>query len=86
MGDRSLVILGRLHKRVESAVSEGDGYWSVEIAVPFELLGGPPKQGAVWKVNFARNNYNQWVMPRSAWSVTYGPFNLPDRFGYLEFE
>ncbi len=74
------------YQQVESAVSAGDGYWCVEIGVPFELLGGAPKKGEVWKANFTRTNFNQWVMPRSAWSVTYGPFTLPERFGYIEFK
>ncbi len=74
------------YDQVERAVTERGGYWCVEIGVPFELFGGTPKRGAVWKANFARMNYSQWVMPRSAWSVTYGPFSLPERLGYIEFK
>ena len=33
----------------------GDGYWSIEIAVPFHNLGITPETGSTWGLNLCRN-------------------------------
>lgn len=64
----------------------GDGYWTVEMAIPFAALEVPaPKSGASWRLNLCRGNPNgpdRW----SAWSPTYGSFSQPRWFGTVVFE
>ena len=55
----------------------GDGYWSVEIAVPFYNLAITPKTGSTWGLNLCRNI----KVPHTAYTTigAHGAFtNAPD--------
>ncbi len=61
--------------------------WSIEAAIPFELLGGnSPKPDIIWGLNLNRQRV---VDPRgdmwTCWSDTKGAFATPQRFGNLIF-
>lgn len=61
--------------------------WTAEIAVPFKSLNTTmPARGTKWSGNFARN---RWVTGHGEfliWSVPYGGFQRPERFGTLVFK
>jgi hypothetical protein len=68
--------------------SDKDGYWQVEVVVPFSDLGrATPKPGEVWRANFYRfNRGKNQPAELLSWSPTQLPgFHQPSRFGYLEF-
>lgn len=68
--------------RWNSAVArDGDG-WSVEIAIPFSSLESAPE--GRWRANFARNRLADGPHYLT-WSVPYGNYHAPDRFGALTF-
>lgn len=61
--------------------------WSAEIAIPFASLGvEPPKSGTTWAMNFARNRWVTGSPEYLIWSVPYGSFNQPSRFGTVVFK
>ena len=61
--------------------------WITEIAVPYSVLGVErPKPGDEWRVNLNRNATTGGVLESFAWSVPYGSFHSPDRFGKIIFE
>lgn len=70
-----------------ASAKQTDKGWTAEIAVPFSSLGvNTPAQGNAWNVNFARN---RWVTGKAEyliWSVPYGSFHQPDRFGTIIFK
>ena len=76
----------------ESAYIDGDSAvvgWTMELAFPFEALGGksqvPPKPGDEWRINLYRVKHNP-VKEFSAWSPTDSvDFHQPDKFGVLIF-
>ncbi|HEV2294765.1 MAG TPA: carbohydrate-binding family 9-like protein [Tepidisphaeraceae bacterium] len=68
--------------------------WTAELAVPLENFHTaahvPPRPGDVWRVNFYRYNTVSTLpgdhLELYAWSPTLEKrFNLPHRFGFLEF-
>ena len=62
------------------------GFWTVELRIPFDILGGPPKPGETWRMNFCRERYADVPnCERGAWSVTFGAFLNPERFGKVQF-
>lgn len=64
-----------------------DGAWTAEIAVGFAALGGqPPFPGVRWRLNLTRNRTTSGEMEHLTWSVPYGGFHTPDRFGWAVFE
>ncbi|NPV49328.1 MAG: carbohydrate-binding family 9-like protein [Armatimonadetes bacterium] len=65
------------------AVSRGDNYWMVEMAIPWaKLAEAGVMRGQVMALNFGRNRHTGRETPEaSAWSVTYGGFHTPERFG-----
>ena len=68
--------------------SDKDGFWQVEIRLPWADLGQPaPKPGEVWRANFHRfNRAKGQPVELLSWSPTLSPsFHQPSRFGYLEF-
>ncbi|MDI9586347.1 MAG: DUF4091 domain-containing protein [Acidobacteriota bacterium] len=68
----------------ESAVSEREAGWSVEMALPFSSIGVPaPTDGDAWRANFCRER--KAVNELSAWRPTFGSFNAPGSFGLLVF-
>ena len=64
--------------------------WNAELIIPFAAIGEKPRDGTIWRVNFARIERpgRDGSMPRelSAWSPPLREtFHTPERFGYLEF-
>lgn len=77
-------------KVAASASPPGKGsHWTVELAVPFTGLGvAPPKRGAVWGINFARERWAALyrnIAEQSTWSGLVGSFERPDMFGEICF-
>jgi uncharacterized lipoprotein YddW (UPF0748 family) len=66
----------------KSSVQRHGEHWDVEIAIPFSDLGIQPQMGTTLSANFFRNRY-QDVTPYSAWSVPFGTYHTPNRFGKL---
>lgn len=80
---------------VEGELDEPSGVsgWTVEYAIPFEILYGlpnrPPQPGDTWRVNLYRIDTPEPGGKREhyAWSPTgRSAFHVPWRFGYLRFE
>ena len=65
------------------AAAKGKDAWTVEVAIELSSLGGAPKPGTMWAVNFCR--MQQRLKQASAWSPTGRGFHRPDRFGLLVF-
>jgi len=66
-----------------AAACRADDRWSVEICLPWDALGGPPKDGQAWRFNLCRSRRAEYET--SSWSPTGGTFHRPDRFGFLRF-
>jgi hypothetical protein len=70
-----------------AAVSRRQDHWTVELAVPFALLGvSTPKAARQWSWNANRQRMAhggpvQWT----CWSDTRGGFHSPARFGHMIF-
>ena len=61
--------------------------WSAELRIPFESLGGVPKPGETWRMNFCRERYADVPnRERGVWSVTFGSSQQLDRFGFVQFK
>lgn len=75
---------GAYGARAHAAAVVGKDRWTVELAVPWSDLNGPPKAGETWRMNF-----NRVRKPSPGffglWSVTRGPFHNPARFGNVRF-
>jgi hypothetical protein len=75
-----------LDSQWSGAAGRGVDAWTVEMAVPFAMLGAPPTAGTVWSFNVNRQRIAhlgpvQWT----CWSDTKGGFHSPSRFGHLVF-
>jgi len=57
--------------------------WHVEWHIPWPVLGGPPKPGQTWRMNFARERKPQAEL--STWSPHDGGFGDPAQFGEISF-
>jgi hypothetical protein len=72
---------------ITAAASMNKNYWSVEISIPWKVLGIIPERGKLIGFNAAAQKTVQSVTGKSSgwitWSPTYGRFNNPLRFGYL---
>ncbi len=77
--------------RIKTAISREAGRWTAEIMVPFSHLGGAPRKGDRWHVNFTRsfrgqNNpggvYQNWFLVYDGKSPNY---HNPQLFGALEW-
>ena len=68
----------------KSAVLRKEKSWTVEFKLPFKILGGSPKPGETWRMNFCRER--RPVNEIGAWSVTFGGFHNLERFGYINFK
>jgi len=65
------------------AGARNDDGWTVEMRIEFASLGGAPKAGDGWTVNFCR--MEQRLKEASSWSPTDPGFHQPDQFGLLVF-
>lgn len=68
-------------------VFKGDGFYSVELAIPFEKLGVRPVENTFIRANFDRNRRtlgkDKWVP--SCWSPNRKGFHEPENFGQIVF-
>ncbi len=67
---------------VEAAVRSGETGWSVEMRIPWEDLGGAPKPGETWRVNFARDIADGQPL---TWAQMDENFHEPENFGEMRF-
>jgi hypothetical protein len=67
----------------EVATEVGEAGWTVEVRIPFDLIGARPDRGEVWGFNACRNDKGSGQA--SAWSCTRGGYAKPERFGGLMF-
>lgn len=65
-----------------SGVSREAASWTAEIAIPFSSLNAAPAGN--WRANFTRNR-QPGGPSYVTWSVTYGNYHNPDRYGSLDF-
>ncbi|MBN2291414.1 MAG: hypothetical protein JXM70_03250 [Pirellulales bacterium] len=66
-----------------AAVIRDDGY-SVEIAIPFAVLGKTPEPGDIWRMNVvSRTLVGKGIGFHSSWSSPESAFHLPRRLGVL---
>ena len=57
--------------------------WTTTVAIPFDVLGGAPKDGDEWRINVCRSRA---VVPElSTWSPSIGGFHNPSAFGLIRF-
>ncbi len=70
----------------EAATFIDDGAWTVEIALPWEVLGAFPAEGAVWGLNVTRNIVVDGTIEHHTWASVELGFHEPKRFGALRFE
>lgn len=69
-----------------AAASVGEGRWTAELALPFEGVGGMPRPGKTWGLQFCRTRRAGGGEDHSTWSYTEGTrFAVPQRFGTLVF-
>ncbi|MEN6520246.1 MAG: family 10 glycosylhydrolase [Armatimonadota bacterium] len=61
--------------------------WTAEVVIPFKTFGvEPPKPGDVWNANLGRNRWVTGEPQYLIWSVPYGSFHRPERFGIIRFK
>ena len=68
---------------VQAAAFKTKEGWGVELTLPWPDLGGAPKSGQTWRMNFCRERKVETEL--SCWSCTYGKFLKPERFGEVVF-
>ncbi len=66
-----------------AACTKAADRWTIEVKLPFQVIGATPRTGDVWGFNACRNN--QTVNESTSWSWTQGPYANPARFGGLKF-
>jgi hypothetical protein len=78
--------------RIERSARRGEGFWSVEIALPFAALvpsdraAIPPRPGDVWRMNLY--SFRDGQQQALAWSPLrrQGNFHKAARFGRIQFQ
>ena len=73
-------------RKWEAAAYIGDTTWSVEIALPWEVLAAFPGDGDVWGLNVCRNISSGDEIEHSTWAQVEKGFHEPENFGELSFE
>jgi len=69
------------------ATSVDSNTWTTEFAIPFSTLGvKAPVPGSTWAINFTRNIPSKPKPTYLNWSVVYGSYHSPDRFGTIVFD
>ena len=57
--------------------------WTASVSIPFNVLGGIPKDGDEWRLNVCRS---RTTFPEfSTWSPSVGGFHNPSAFGVIRF-
>jgi len=65
----------------------GKDFWSVEVKIPFKVLGKIPSDGEKWKINVGRNNLTGPVEERvSCWPKIEKSFHEIDNYGTIVFK
>ena len=57
--------------------------WTATVSIPFDALGGVPKDGDEWRVNVCRSRVATPEL--STWSPSVGGFHNPSAFGLIRF-
>jgi hypothetical protein len=72
--------------KAERAIFVGDGFYALEIAIPWSAFGSPPKVGDVWRLNLY--SFKDGQRQALAWSPIRGQgnFHRSSRFGRIQFE
>jgi len=65
--------------------SKGQGEWVAEFAIPFAILGGPPKDGETWRLNLARERHG-YAEELTHWNCVEDNFNNVAKFACLRFD
>lgn len=60
----------------------GDGYWSLEMAIPYHNLGITPGIGSTWGINICRTMHVPFT--EQSGTAIRGKFNKADKFAVLE--
>jgi hypothetical protein len=66
----------------------GDGFWSLEVRIPFSTLRHTPTPGDFWAMNICRTRQAKGEDDKrelTAWNRTPGGFQKPGNFGTLMF-
>lgn len=75
------------NKKWESAIAKYAWGWTCEIKIPLKEIGVEKvRKLSYWRINFTRNRAVEKEIENLVWSVTYGSFHTPQRFGYVFFE
>ena len=69
----------------ESKTHLGKDFWSVEVMVPWEVLGTVPKEGDRWRMNVCRNILASGVHEYTTWADMNRSFNEPENFEEILF-
>jgi len=76
----------RTLRKWEAATDAGESSWSVEVKLPWEVIGAFPEGGAAWGLNVGRNILTGGVKEHSTWALLEEGFHEPEHFGDLSFE
>ena len=76
----------RTLRKWEAVTQTGQSWWSVEIKLPWEVVGAFPAEGATWGLNVCRNILTAGVKEHSTWAQVEDGFHEPEHFGDLTFE
>ena len=68
----------------QASTHKGNGYWSLEVMIPFNILSKKPKKGERWRVNVCRNILTTGDR-FTTWAYLKINFHEPSNFGYLVF-
>jgi len=79
-----------INRRWIGEVAQDEGQWTVEVAIPWDLLGNTcPDKKTIYGLNLNRNRTMESASGDyggcTCWSDTKGPFQMPNRFGHLVF-
>lgn len=88
--DGSPQVWSGVHPKIKTTINREAKRWTCEIFIPFAELGGEPRKGMRWSVNFCRNFRGQYA-PNSNlqnWFLVYKDeqyFLKPNLFGVFEW-
>lgn len=57
--------------------------WNTEMLIPWNALGGKPKDGTTWRFNIGRSSKLDNMSLTTSWSPVGSGFHMPSRFGYI---
>lgn len=65
----------------------GENFWSIEVKIPFKILGKVPQNDEKWKINVGRNNITGPLEERvSCWPKIIKSFHEIENFGIILFK